>query len=157
MLKLKELMFGMEIAIREYVREGRFLSKQAIRASGNGARSCTPLRCATHRTGSASRDHLEASDWPLSEARVIFRGGEMALRPFRAFPCSWRSRSVVQRIFFTQNTHEGCGVGLHPQEECSSYNFISNVLSAFYPESCLHERLGQRSINLTRLIGERDF
>src|ERR1700753_1213388 len=75
-------MFGMEIALEAGVREGRFLSKQAVRASGNGARSCTPLRCATHRTGSASRDHLEASDWPLSEARVIFRGGEMALRPF---------------------------------------------------------------------------
>jgi hypothetical protein len=36
-LKIRGLMFGMEIAISVCVREGRFLSKHAVRASGNGA------------------------------------------------------------------------------------------------------------------------
>jgi hypothetical protein len=35
--KTMEFMFGMEIALEADVREGRFLSKHAVRASGNGA------------------------------------------------------------------------------------------------------------------------
>jgi hypothetical protein len=85
-LKRWGLMFGTEIAIRKDVREGRFLRKQAVRASGFGERSGTPLRCATRRTGSANAEPI----WrpvigrctPLSRARVIFRGGEVARRPF---------------------------------------------------------------------------
>ena len=57
--------FGMAIALRHGVREGRFLRSRPSGRLDQGNEQ-HPLRCATRRAGFASmRNHLEASDWPL--------------------------------------------------------------------------------------------
>src|SRR5580698_5512424 len=97
MLKMGHLCFGIAIALRQVFERGTFyrICRPGVWIRGMKQH---PKRCATRQTGSNDMEPI----WrpvigrctPLSRARVIFRGGEVARRPF------WLPPNDFSTIYF---------------------------------------------------------